>query len=81
MSSHTVIVSGGSIQEEFALTFLREHSFRNLIGVDNGLAFLYRNRIRPTHIVGDFDTADPELVTWYRSQEDIEIREIGRAHV
>ena len=74
MSSHTVIVSGGSIQEEFALTLLREHLFQNLIVVDNGLAFLYRNRIRPTHIVGDFDTADPELVKWYRNQEDIEIR-------
>lgn len=73
MSGHTIIVSGGSIQEEFALRFLRAAPYEELIGVDNGLAFLYRNQIRPTRIVGDFDTADPGTVAWYKSQKDIEV--------
>lgn len=74
MSRHTVIVSGGNIQEEFALAFLKGYSYDELIGVDNGLAFLRRHQILPTRIVGDFDTAAPELVGWYREHTDIEIR-------
>lgn len=74
MNRRTVIVSGGSIQEEFALRFLRTNPYEELIGVDNGLAFLHRNHIRPTRIVGDFDTAAPEMVARYRGQKDIEIR-------
>lgn len=74
MSIHTVIVSGGNIQEDFALTFLREHPYDQLIGVDNGLRFLYDHEILPTRIVGDFDTIDPKIVDWYRKNTEIEIR-------
>lgn len=69
-----MIVSGGNIQEEFALAFLKGHTYDELIGVDNGLAFLRRHQIFPTRIVGDFDTAAPELVGWYRQHTDIEVR-------
>lgn len=74
MSLRTVIVSGGNIQEDFALTFLRKNSYERLIGVDNGLRFLYEHGIAPTHIVGDFDTVDQRIVSWYRENTDIEIR-------
>ncbi len=74
MSIRTVIVSGGNIQKDFALSFLKEHSYEELIAVDNGLRFLYENEITPTRIVGDFDTIDPEIVTWYREHTGIEIR-------
>lgn len=74
MSIHTVIVSGGNIQEDFALSFLKEQTYQELIGVDNGLSFLYRHQICPTRIVGDFDTIDPQIVDWYREHTDIEIR-------
>ena len=74
MSIHTVIVSGGNIQEDFALTFLKNHPYDQLIGVDNGLRFLYDHGILPTRIVGDFDTIDPKIVDWYRKNTEIEIR-------
>ena len=74
MSIRTVIVSGGNIQEDFALTFLKENHYDHLIGVDNGLRFLYEHGILPTRIVGDFDTVDPEIVNWYRENTKIEIR-------
>lgn len=70
----TLIVSGGNINPDFALSFYRAHSFDWIIGVDNGLRFLYENGICPTHVVGDFDTAKPELVAHYRAQKGIEIR-------
>lgn len=67
-------MSGGNIEKDFALAFCQEQAYDYLIGVDNGLQFLYENSIRPTHIVGDFDTARPELVEYYYSLGNIEIR-------
>ena len=70
----TVIISGGRIERDFALSFLKNEIFDQIIAVDNGLKFLYENQIRPTWIVGDFDTAAPELVEYYQTQTDIPIR-------
>lgn len=70
----TVIVSGGSLEPEFVLARLGKESWDQVIAVDNGLRFLYEHQIIPTWIVGDFDTADPELVEYYREQTDIPIR-------
>ena len=70
----TVIISGGRIDRDFALSFLENENFDQIIAVDNGLRFLYDNGIRPTWIVGDFDTAAPELVEYYQTKTDIPIR-------
>lgn len=70
----TLIVSGGRIGRGFALSFLKKETFDRIIGVDNGLRFLYENNILPTHVVGDFDTAAPDLVDYYRDRQDIEMR-------
>ena len=70
----TVIISGGRIERDFALSFLENETFEQFIAVDNGLRFCYDNQIKPTWIVGDFDTAVPELVEYYQTQTDIPIR-------
>ena len=70
----TVIISGGRIERDFALSFLENEPFEQFIAVDNGLRFCYDNQIKPTWIVGDFDTAAPELVEYYQTQTDIPIR-------
>ena len=70
----TVIISGGRIERDFALSFLENETFDQFIAVDNGLRFCYDNQIKPTWIVGDFDTAAPELVEYYQTQTDIPIR-------
>ena len=70
----TLIVSGGNINPDFALSYYEKNKFDRIIGVDNGLKFLYEHQILPTHIVGDFDTAKPELVAYYRARKEIEIR-------
>ncbi len=70
----TVIISGGRIDRDFALSFLENETFEQWIAVDNGLRFCYDNQIKPTWIVGDFDTAAPELVEYYQTQTDIPIR-------
>jgi len=70
----TLIVSGGNINPDFALAFCAKETFDRIIAVDNGLSFLCKAGILPTHIVGDFDTASPELVARYRAMPDVEIR-------
>ena len=74
---HTVIVSGGNIQEDFALSFLKEEPWEKLIAADRGLDFLSRQGIRPTHIVGDFDSSDPATLEPYRDCPEIEIRKFN----
>ena len=73
----TLIVSGGRIDRDFALSFIKKQSFDSLIGVDNGLRFLYDNEILPTHVVGDFDTAAPELVDYFRNKPEILVRQFN----
>ena len=36
----TVIISGGRIDRDFALSFLKQEAFDQIIAVDNGLKFL-----------------------------------------
>jgi len=48
-----------------------------VIGVDSGLNFLYQNQIYPTHIVGDFDSVEPEVIAYYKSKVGIPIREFN----
>lgn len=48
-----------------------------MIGVDGGLRFCYEHEIVPTHIVGDFDTLEPEILDWYKNHTHIEIRKFN----
>lgn len=70
----TLIVSGGRIDPDFALPFCQNNEFEQIIGVDGGLDFLHRYEIMPTHIVGDFDSAEPGLEEYYHSWKEVEIR-------
>lgn len=72
--NHTLIISGGNIEIDFALEVLKE-PFEYMIGVDGGLKFCYEQNVAPTHIVGDFDTLEPEILNWYKEHTKIEIRE------
>lgn len=62
----TIIVSGGDIQRDFALSFLREKiraAGREdicLIAADRGLEFFMENQMIPDVAVGDFDSLSEE---------------------
>lgn len=71
----TLIISGGNIGIDLALGLLKIKRFDHIIGVDGGLKFCYDHKIVPTRIVGDFDTLSPEILTWYKKNTQIEIRE------
>lgn len=71
---NTLIISGGNIEVDLALEILKR-PFAHVIGVDGGLEFCYEQGIVPDHMVGDFDTLDPKILSWYKEHKEIDIRE------
>ena len=69
-----VIISGGSLDPDFALAFLREEKPELLIGADRGICFLKEKGIHPTHIVGDFDSASGDALEYFKQFSEIPIR-------
>lgn len=76
MNKRIVIVSGGEIDEAFALSVLKKET-GCVIGVDRGMEFLYRHQIMPSYIVGDFDSVDQKVAAYYREETDVPIREFN----
>lgn len=68
-----MIISGGSVKDSFALSFLQQKKPEYVIAADRGMEFCYRNGISPDVIVGDFDSADGEVLSYFRGQGDVEI--------
>lgn len=77
MSKMIVIVSGGELEEEHALSVLDRDDSCYVIGVDKGVEFLYRHSIMPNYIVGDFDSVRPEIADYYRKETTVPIREFN----
>lgn len=57
-----LIVTGGSIDDTFALNFIKENTCDISIAADSGMEFFRRNALVPDYIVGDFDSAEPGLL-------------------
>lgn len=72
----TVIISGGNIEEEFAVKFLDSMNFSAIIGVDSGLEFLKKQNIHPTHVIGDFDSLSQETYQYYKNKVNCVWREL-----
>lgn len=68
-----VILSGGAVEDAFALAWLQENKYDMLIAADSGMNFLYRNGIQPNLIAGDFDSADREAYEYFKNRGDVEI--------
>lgn len=77
MSKKGIIISGGSLDTAFTLKILEEIRPEYVIGVDRGLSFLYHNQVMPTHIVGDFDSIESEIIAYYKENTDIPVREFN----
>lgn len=70
-----IIVSGGSIQKDFALAFLKKRKQKNtcIIAADRGLEFLAGTEYSPDVVVGDFDSLSPEGKGYLDSLKNTEI--------
>ena len=51
-----LIISGGHIDDVFAIKWIKENTYDLLIAADSGMNFLHRNQIVPDVIAGDFDS-------------------------
>lgn len=77
MNKEAIIVSGGTLDEEYVLSVLEKKQERFLIAVDRGLLFLHEHDICPDYIVGDFDSVPQDVITRYKDQKKIPIREFN----
>lgn len=73
-----LIVTGGNIDCDFALDFLKEKKYDEIIAVDGALAFFEKEEVkvralRPTHIVGDFDTVGAAVLEKYKASDEIQM--------
>lgn len=73
--TEAVIVSGGNIQKDFALDFLRKNKNKDyyMIAADRGLEFFMETGLVPDAAVGDFDSLSPEGLAYLESLENTEI--------
>lgn len=75
----TIIVSGGDIQRDFALDFLRNRIERTgreklcLIAADRGLEFFMENHLLPDVTVGDFDSLSPQGEEFLKGLSTVEV--------
>ena len=72
-----VIVSGGYIDDRFALNFLEEHEYDCMIAADSGMNFLYRNGIVPDVIAGDFDSVESDSLDNFMNMKGIEVLKLN----
>lgn len=77
MSKRAVIISGGTLYEELIEKTIRECEDPCIIGVDKGVEFLYHHKIRPSYIVGDFDSLSHEIVDYYKNETHVSVREFN----
>jgi thiamine pyrophosphokinase len=63
-----LIVTGGTMDYDFACKYLEQNIFDKVIAVDGGLAFLHKLHLKPDAIVGDFDTVEESVLEEYKKK-------------
>lgn len=72
-----VIISGGQIDDDFALKYLQQNIFDTMIAADSGMNFLHRNNIVPDVIAGDFDSVSTDSLDAFTKMRDVEIMKLN----
>lgn len=68
-----VIISGGHIDDVFAVSWLKENTYDCMIAADSGMNFLYRNGIVPDIIAGDFDSVEQDSMQYFQGMSDVQV--------
>lgn len=67
-----LIITGGSIRDEFACEKIKTGGYDMIMAADSGMDFLYRNHLTPDIIVGDFDSVDHDALDFFKEDNRIE---------
>lgn len=63
-----LIITGGTLQIEFAREYLKNHKFDQVITADAGLAYAKKLDVPVDWIMGDFDTLSPMVLKEYKQK-------------
>lgn len=77
MHRKIVIISGGSIQDEFAKEWITQYQPDFIIGADSGMEFMRRVGLKPDMIIGDFDSVASETLAYFKEQTGIIFKELN----
>ena len=77
MFQRILIVSGGSIRDDFAYSWIKQYVPEYIIAADSGMEFLRRVNIVPNMIIGDFDSVNPETIYYFKEKETIIWKELN----
>lgn len=72
-----MIISGGHIDDVFAVDWLKKNKYDCMIAADSGMDFLYRNEIVPDIIAGDFDSAKEESVAYFQGMNSVQVLKLN----
>lgn len=72
-----VIISGGHIDDAFAIGWLEKNKYDFMIAADSGMNFLHRNAIVPDIIAGDFDSAKEESVAYFQGLNNVQVMKLN----
>ncbi len=69
----TIIITGGTVDTDFASSFIANTTYDCLLAADSGLNAVSRMGLRPDIIIGDFDSVEGDILEGYLSDDGIEI--------
>lgn len=69
-----MIISGGTIEKEFALAFITKYQPEYIVAADHGLLFCLENDIKVDMVVGDFDSAPDGVLEKYTQRYQVPVR-------
>lgn len=72
-----LIITGGNVNHDFLLGFLEKEKCGQIICVDGGLLHAYQLKLKPSVIVGDFDTIDDKILRYYKEETAIPVRQFN----
>ncbi len=58
-----LIITGGNVDKDFAALWVKENHFDFCIAADRGVEAAEELGIHTDHLIGDFDSADPEVLS------------------
>lgn len=77
MHSKILIVSGGSIEDEFAKEWITQYQPDFIIVADSGMEFMRRVGLKPDMIIGDFDSVKADTLDFFKEQSGIVFKELN----
>lgn len=69
-----MVISGGTIRKDFALSFIRGYQPDYIVAADKGLAFCLENDLKADMIVGDFDSIPGGVLDTYIHRYHVPVR-------